>query len=197
MDPEEELTLWFKRIEDKPEEAMDRLWQAHYTQLVQYARRRLGCLPRRQVDEEDVASQALASFFRAAAAGRFPDIRDRDDLWKLLLTLTARKANREIRAQKAAKRGGGQVRGESVFLRPSGEGGIELAASPTEEFGDLFAEELLERLTSLGDEKLREIATLKLEGYSNDEISERLSVATRTVERKLQRVRSVWGVEAT
>src|SRR5262245_12699286 len=43
-------------------------------------------------DEEDVALSAFDSFCRNAEEGRFPDLRDRDNLWKLLVTITVRKA---------------------------------------------------------------------------------------------------------
>jgi IS30 family transposase len=41
----------------------------------------------------------------------------------------------------------------------------------------------------LQHESLRQIACWKMEGFTNDEIADRLSVVTRTVERKLKIVR--------
>ena len=66
---------------------------------------------------------------------------------------------------------------------------------PTEAFGNLFATELLEQLDRLGDDRLRDIAAKKLEGYSNVEIAKQLGVAVRTVERKLGRIRTCWEGE--
>ena len=40
---------------------------------------------------------------------------------------------------------------------------------------------------------LRAIALLKLEGYGNGEVAERLGCARRTVERKLQLIARLWG----
>ncbi|QDT28771.1 ECF sigma factor [Gimesia panareensis] len=51
----------------------------------------------------------------------------------------------------------------------------------------------MERLGHLGDERPRDIAVLKLEGYTNEEIAENLSVTVRTIERKLKRIRLAWG----
>ena len=34
-----------------------------------------------------------------------------------------------------------------------------------------------------------------MEGYTNDEIAEKLGTTTRTVERKLQRIRELWSDE--
>jgi DNA-directed RNA polymerase specialized sigma24 family protein len=36
------------------------------------------------------------------------------------------------------------------------------------------------------------LATLKLEGYTNDEIADTLGVVTRTIERKLNLIRQLW-----
>jgi DNA-directed RNA polymerase specialized sigma24 family protein len=48
---------------------------------------------------------------------------------------------------------------------------------------------LLERLA---DATLRRIAAWKLEGYSSEEIAERLGCGRRTVDRKLGVIRSIW-----
>ena len=51
-------------------------------------------------------------------------------------------------------------------------------------------------LMKLDDEVLRNIAQQKLEGYTNQEIADRLEVRLRTVERKLARIRAEWSSEA-
>jgi hypothetical protein len=43
-------------------------------------------------DEEDAALSAFDSFCRRAEQGQFPDLKDRDGLWALLVVLTAHKA---------------------------------------------------------------------------------------------------------
>jgi DNA-directed RNA polymerase specialized sigma24 family protein len=39
------------------------------------------------------------------------------------------------------------------------------------------------------------VASWKLEGYTDEEIAARLGCVTRTVERKLARIRSIWARE--
>lgn len=192
MSSELELTKWLHRLENQPEEAMQRLWQAYYEKLVLFARRRLGSLPRRSADEEDIATSAINSFYQAAQNNRFPKLNDREDLWKILLTITARKASRAVRNQTTQKRGGGAIRGESVFANADSGGGIDLAAAPTQAFGEIFADELLARLDELDDDRLKEIAVKKLEGFTNEEIAQDFGCAVRTVERKLVRIRAAW-----
>lgn len=193
-DDTNEVTIWLQRLNEQPDEAMHRLWQTYYTKLVTYARNKLRAMPRRSSDEEDVAVSAINSFFQAAQQQRFPQLNDREDLWRILLTITSRKAMHAIRDSQAQKRGAGTVRGESVFVNASDNGGhgIDVSAEPTEAFGNLFATELLEQLDRLGDDRLREIAAKKLEGYSNADIAEQLGVAVRTIERKLGRIRACW-----
>lgn len=53
--------------------------------------------------------------------------------------------------------------------------------------------ELLERfLEALSEATLRGIVSLKLDGFTNQEIGEKLGCATRTVERKLNLIRRLW-----
>jgi RNA polymerase sigma-70 factor (ECF subfamily) len=63
---------------------------------------------------------------------------------------------------------------------------------PTPAFAIEVSEQLEQLLQSLGDRALRQIALLKLEGCTNREIAERLSVSLRSVERRLALIRGVW-----
>jgi len=85
------------------------LWERYFARLVGLARQKLRSTPRRAADEEDVALSAFDSFCRQAEAGRFPQLLDRDNLWRLLVTVTARKAFHLIRDKNRQKRGGGVV----------------------------------------------------------------------------------------
>src|SRR5262245_28554741 len=97
------------------ESAFQELWERYFTRLVHLARKKLGDAPRRVADEEDVALSVLHSLCSGARRGRFPLLADRDDLWRLLLVLTARKVSNQIKYWRREKRGGGRVRGESAF----------------------------------------------------------------------------------
>src|SRR5262245_9588821 len=72
--------------------AIQQLWERYFLRLVELARKKLQGAPRRAADEEDVALSAFDSFCRCARQGRFPDLCDRDSLWRLLVTFTVRKA---------------------------------------------------------------------------------------------------------
>src|SRR5262245_1209386 len=88
---------------------VERLWERYFTRLVGVARTIFGKLPRGVADEEDVALSAFNSFCQSALRGRFPKLRDRTDLWRLLVTITARKVYQLKLKSSRQKRGGAAV----------------------------------------------------------------------------------------
>ena len=65
------ITEWLGRLNHGEAEAAQKLWERYAENLVDLARRRLSDVPRRAVDEEDIAQSVFASVCRAAANGRF------------------------------------------------------------------------------------------------------------------------------
>src|SRR2546423_11697663 len=114
MSSPESVTHWIDQLKGGDPAAIRRLWEAYFPRLVGLARKKLREAPRRAADEEDVALSAFDSFCDGAAQGRFPRLTDRDDLWHVLVTITARKAVQLVRHELRQKRGGGAVRGESA-----------------------------------------------------------------------------------
>src|SRR5690242_10311307 len=109
------VTLWISQLKQGDQSAAQRLWERYVDQLVRLARKKLGRTSRRVADEEDLANAAFAGCIRGIAAGRFPRMNDRNDLWQMLVKVTDRKSVDHHRRARAAKRGGGAVRGDSVF----------------------------------------------------------------------------------
>jgi DNA-directed RNA polymerase specialized sigma24 family protein len=198
----ESVTEWLDRLKHGDHEVTGRLWDRYFTQLVRLARARLRGGRRRVADEEDVALSALDSFCRGAARGRFPELEDRHGLWPLLVAITARKAGKLLRYERAAKRGGGKVRGGSALGGPGEAGeaddgwGQVLGTEPTPEFAAQVAEQVDVLLDRLGDPSLRIVARRKMEGHTNEEIKTELGCALATVERKLALIRRAWEGEA-
>src|SRR5258708_2926996 len=194
------VTRWIGDLQDGDlDEAARQLWGRYFDRLARLARGKLQTAPRGPADEEDVALSAFNSFFEGAAAGRFPQLGSRDDLWRLLVTITARKASNQRRHEHQLKRGAGRIVGEGNLDRanPDGEGGLAqmLGGEPTPEFAAMVAEECRQRLDGLSDETLREVALMRMEGYTNDEIASRLGTSLRSVERKLEVIRKRWQAE--
>ncbi len=181
-------------------EAADELWGLYFDRLVQVAKHRLSTVPKRVADEEDVAVSVFKSLCAGAARGRFTEHMRRDDLWRLLLHLTRQKSVDYIRDQTRQKRGGGDVRGESVFLNAatsSSAGGIDqiVAEEPTPEFLAVMNEEHARLLDSLPDDTLRDIAVRRMQGDSNEDIAAAWNLSVRSVERKLSLIRASWERE--
>lgn len=106
----------------------------------------------------------------------------------------------DIREQTRQKRGGGDVRGESVFLNAatgSSIGGIDqyVAEEPTPEFLAMINEEHARLLDSLPDDTLRDIAVRRMQGDSTEDIAAALNLSSRSVERKLNLIRGRWQRE--
>ncbi len=192
----EEVSRWVLHLADGDEDAANEVWNEYFGKLVRLARRKLDGMPLRDVDEEDVALSAMNSFYRGMAQQRFDTLKNREDLWKLLVTITARKASAKLRRHYAQKRGGGGIRGESVFQQDDdsmrdGIGNV-LGREPTPELALGVAENCQVLLDKLGDDMLRQIALMTLEGYRTEEIASKLGCVRRTVERKLERIRETW-----
>jgi DNA-binding NarL/FixJ family response regulator len=68
-----------------------------------------------------------------------------------------------------------------------------LAAEPTPEFLAVMEEEQARLLAMLGDDAQRQIATLRMEGHTNEEIAQQLQISLRSVERKLGIIRDTWS----
>lgn len=66
---------------------------------------------------------------------------------------------------------------------------------PTPEFAAQVAEEFQALLNRLTSDELRQVALWKLEGYTNEEIAQKLNVIVRTVERRLWTIRQLWEQE--
>jgi DNA-directed RNA polymerase specialized sigma24 family protein len=192
------VSIWITELRAGDPLAAQRLWENYFPRLAALARKKLQDLPRRMADEEDVALSAFDSFCRGAEQGRFPSVTDRDNLWGLLVTITARKAVLLVRHEFRQKRGGGEVHGDSAFQTGPAvreeEAGLEqiVGSEPTPEFAAQMAEEYQRLLARLGEGDLAQIAVWKMEGYSNEEIAARLGCVPRTVERKVALIRTIW-----
>jgi len=201
MSTGESVTHWIGELKTGHETAATELWNHFYVRLIGLARKKLRAAPKRVVDEEDVVVSAFETFFRRAKDGQFPRLDDRDDLWQVLVTITERKAINQLRNQARLKRGGGKVRGESVFVAEQSSSVDQtidqvVGQEPTPEFAAIVAEDFQRLLDTLGDDDLREIALLKLEGYTNHEIATKVERSLPTIERRLKLIRHKWQEES-
>lgn len=201
------VTEWIADLKAGDAEAAQRLFERYFDNLVRLANKRLKGHRQRAADAEDVVQNVLASLMQGAPQGKYPKLTDRHDLWALLIAMTKHKAADQIKQENREKRGGGKVRGESIFGQEGRDGGGRplgiidvLGHDPTpadcaqydEHLGRLFAR--LDKFDEAG--KLRQVLGWRLQGLTIDEIAEKFDVVRETIERKLKRIRLVWIASA-
>ena len=187
--PDDPVTLWLGQLQAGDPAAVRPLFDRYFRRLVGLARERLRAAPRRASDEEDVALSAFDSFCRSAEAGRFPDLSDRDGLWRLLAAFTLRKAAHHARDDTRLKRGGAAAERSPELLAEA------LGREPDPALAAEVAEECDRLLAALADADLRRVALLRMDGHSVEEVAAAVGCAPRSVKRKLQLIRAIWERE--
>jgi DNA-directed RNA polymerase specialized sigma24 family protein len=168
------------------DEAARRIWQHFSPRAAALAREKVPVWLRRIVDGDDLANSAMCSVIMGLREGRFQELRDRDDLWALLACITVQKARNEIAKASCQKRlppGVSTPLTEEIVapdLPP------DLIVRAAEQFTVLID------LVRNKDAILEPIALWKFEGYTNDEIAQRLGCSRSKVARKLELIRKTW-----
>jgi RNA polymerase sigma factor (sigma-70 family) len=196
---ENSVTSWIEGLKAGDGSDVQRLWDRYFERLVRLAAARIPAHTRRSFDQEDVALSAFQSFCDRAIHGQFAELGGRDDLWRLLATITVRKAMETMRSQSRQKRGGGRLLGESALQWSEEEkSGLAelLGREPAPDQVVQFSEDCGRLLETLPEPSLQAVAVRRLEGLSSREIAEELNVSTRTIERKLKVIRAFLSQEA-
>ena len=196
---ESPVTVWLRRLEAGDADAAQPLYQHFCTRLHALARRRIPANIRTVYDHDDAAASAFNSLFLCLKAGRY-QLQDRTDIWRLLLTIAERKIAHRIRDELCDKRDIRRVVQNSVFVRttlaepdktrPEVESLVQ--REPTPEFAAEVSDTCDALLAALPDDDSRQIALLRLEGYTSEEIATKLSRSRRTIHRKLRVIRITW-----
>jgi DNA-directed RNA polymerase specialized sigma24 family protein len=196
------VTNWLAELKQGNPGAVQPLWERYFEALVRLAGKKLCASRRPLVDEdgEDVALSAFHDFCAAAQRGQFPQLDSRDDLWRILVHLTACKAIDQMKRRAAQRRGGGRTVLEAD-LRPVDDGdeawGLDqiIAQEPSPEFAVELAEECQRRIEGLKDLSLRRIALMKLACHTHEEIRAALGCSLRSVTLKVELIRKRWQAE--
>jgi DNA-directed RNA polymerase specialized sigma24 family protein len=179
------ITNLIPGLKERDRAAIQKLWEHFFQHLVRVAHSRLHNARCRDRGAEDIALEAFLSFCNQLARPdvneRFPDLRNRTNLWRLLVCFTVREAFDYDRKEKRRR---AIVGGESAL----GELGFEPFAGrePAPEFSAQAAE-LLEPLPLA----LRDLVVRKMEGYTHEEIAREFGWSVSKVERKLKVIRTL------
>jgi DNA-directed RNA polymerase specialized sigma24 family protein len=186
---EDDLRSPDRRVRDH---AALQIWERYSERLLALIRRKLNDRILRREGAADVCQEIYLSFVKDRQRSPCP-LRNRDELWGLLVRITickvANTANRHRAARRDVRR---EVAGplEGDVDGPSPRWMLELMdrSQPTPDEVLMLEEELERWLTPLPQD-LRQVALWKLEGYTNKEISGMIKRTERAVELKLQIIR--------
>ncbi len=136
------------------------------------------------------------------STARGAQLTNADELWRLLVTISARKLTAERRRQMADKRGGGMVRGKSIFAqRDQLDWNTGMAQIMDEnqmpENAEMILKTCEDLLQLLPDAKSRETAILRMEGYNHQEIADRLGCSLIRTKQRVARIKEIWDRNGT
>ena len=193
---EESVRQLIDHVRSGDEKASRDFWDRYFPQLVAVTRQRMSGKGVRVDDAEDVALSVLESFYQAVEQGRFQQLLDENSLWKLLSAMAYRKIVDRIRWQNADKRRPevGESAAGLQFREGVGQTG-QLDRFASDETPPEFAvefEESVGQLLNMLNPLERKVARLRLEGFSNEEIAQRIERHTKSVERLLRAIRMKW-----
>jgi RNA polymerase sigma-70 factor (ECF subfamily) len=175
------------RLQAQDGDAARALFQRFAGQLIALARQKFEGPLRNKVDPEDVVQSAYKSFFRRYAGDNLKG-ENWNSLWGLLTLITVRKCAERVAYHRAECRD--TAREAPGPSHP--EDGPAWPDAPGREPTPLEAVQLretVEQLFAYLDEGERPVIELSLQGYTTQEISQRLDCPERTVRRLRERVR--------
>ena len=183
------VSHWIDLVKAGDSTAANRIWQHYFDRLVRSVRGRLYGQNRAVSDEEDIVLSVFDSFYNAAEKGRFPDLSDRDDLWRLLLRMAARKVVDKRRHDLRQRRGGDLTLHSLDHANDDRKIIAAIGDEPSPEMALMMQESVEQLFSHLGVGQLRDLAGAKLEGYTNAELAQRFGCSERTIERRLHLIR--------
>ncbi|MFN7806780.1 MAG: ECF-type sigma factor [Planctomycetaceae bacterium] len=191
------VTHWLSLLRAGDPQAPEALWDRYFAQVLRLAHQQLLGLRDRSHDAEDVALSTLNALCQAAQHGRLANVQDRHDLWRLLVTCTLNRA-RNLRSHENRLKRRAELVAETGPRPEAGLGNVP-STEPTPEEAAQLADELRHVMQRLDAEdptqRLREVALLKLEGYTVEEIARRQQCARKTVSLRLSVIRGLWRKE--
>lgn len=178
-----ELTMdWLGNLADGRADAVEEFWERYGDALQRVAERQIASWLRKRVDPEDVVQSACRTFFRRAGQGDF-SLDNKDDLWKLLLTITLNKARMQARFHSRNRRNVSkeQAMPEAASLQP---------AEWNNAIESIELKDMLEKAFADYDDEKKKLLDMWLEGRTQNEIAKEIGCSERTVRRMQDRIRS-------
>jgi DNA-directed RNA polymerase specialized sigma24 family protein len=200
MSTDGSVSQWIATLRTGDLAPVQKLWDHYREGLIASARRQLKTIPKLTKDEDDIAQSVLVAIWRGTKAGLFKNVSDRDELWWTLLKITRRKVVTAYRREKTKKRGKWWIQSKERLATDLAKESFrtfeELCdEAPTPEMACALEEQANRLIGILDRDDLKQIALWRIEGLTVDDIAGRLSLTTRSIERKLKLIRKSWSRE--
>ncbi|MEM7558844.1 MAG: sigma-70 family RNA polymerase sigma factor [Planctomycetota bacterium] len=182
----QEVTIaWLDDLAEGKPTAVEQFWQRYGESLQRVAERQIASWLRRRVDPEDVVQSACRTFFRRASEGNF-SFESKDDLWKLLLTITLNKVRMQARFHSRNRRSVSkeQAMPEEANLQP---------AEWDHAIEQVELQDMLQVAFADKDDERKRVLEMWLEGRTQNEIAKVIGCSERTVRRIQDRIRKDLG----
>lgn len=186
MNSNPEVTIdWLAQLASGEDDAVAEFWQRYGDSLQRVAERQIASWLRRRVDPEDVVQSACRTFFRRASEGNF-SLESKDDLWRLMLTITLNKVRMQARFHSRNRRSISreQPMPEIQSLQP---------AEWDDAIEKIDLKDMLEVAFSEHDDERHRVLQMWLENHTQAEIAAEVGCSERTVRRMQDRIRKDLG----
>jgi DNA-directed RNA polymerase specialized sigma24 family protein len=184
------VTNLIRKVKQGDQSSLERLWVRYFKRLTRVAKRYMQRKPIASCDEEDIVSSSLDFLL----SDRVHEVSNRDDLMRMLIVIVRNRVYSEARQINSLKHGGGKVSVLSDLDLPlqvhvqnlqSKLDGPEIVARVKDLYRFLRAQ--------LQDEELKQICDMRVNGASCTEIGKHLNRTTRTINRHVQLIKSIWS----
>ncbi|XZE53494.1 ECF-type sigma factor [Planctomycetaceae bacterium SH139] len=191
----EQFTACLRRVREGSMDAIDELYKQYFARSVLHAQANLRDGEGRIIDGEVAANSALDSLIHRVRGGAYGDVTDQVAMWRLVAKIVDRKVTKYRRRMYGPTRSPrkpilavDQIGDDSS----QGDGPVPLAAGGPSPLAQAIADESLNRLLAhLSDADAKAVLLLRLEGYSDLEISEHLGHSRSWVQRRSDTIRRV------
>jgi len=187
--PKGSVSGWIAKMRQGDAIAISNLVARYFRKISQFADSKLRRGVRVTDDGEDIAISVLQTITQNSADGQFPDLQDRDDLWLLMIVIAQHQV---IDRQRTVRRRAPMHTMTDMLETYNTDLDAFLGHHDSHEKAMEIIECWEDLLKSLPDERNREVAKLKMLGYSNRKISETLEMVPRTVDRKVKMIADLW-----
>lgn len=170
----------------------DAQWATIVDRLTRYARQALWHVRKGTGDYDDAVLSTLRTYLRQQSAAQISSTNDPDDIWPLLKEQLKRKIDK-VRHQQRYASNNFQRDGDLADpsdLSATSAGFLDVTLGPDDV--ERYIQEALDTTAELiDDQELLQIARLKLESYTTEEIANLLNLSEHKVRRRVSKIRAL------